>query len=85
MENPVHFCMEINTLLKVWRARKAAEGWCEIGERLSLRPEFTVQPDDDADTIKHKRRMMTLTVQRYHKMAATMIDFAARGDFPRVK
>ena len=75
----------VEILLAVWEARKAGEEWYAIGERLALRPEFTLQPTDDATTAKHKRRMMTLTVQRYHKMAKALIDFAAKGDFPRVK
>ena len=75
----------IKTLLAVWRARKFDEDWYAIGERLKLRPEFNILSADDADTIKHKRRMMILNVQRYHKMANALIDFAAKGDFPRVK
>lgn len=76
----------IDTLLRIWRARKASnEEWWQIGEREKLRDQFTCQPDDNAETIKRKRRLMTLTVQRYHKMAGALIDFAARGDFPRVK
>lgn len=76
----------IDTLLRIWRARKATDQeWWQIGEREKLRDQFTCQPNDDTETIKRKRRLMTLTVQRYYKMAAAMIDFAARGDFPRVK
>lgn len=76
----------IDTLLRVWKARKEKTlEWWQIGEREKLREQFTCLPGDDAETIKHKRRLMTLTVQRYYKMAKTMIDFAAQGDFPRVK
>jgi len=76
----------IKTLLEIWRARtNTDEEWWRMGERLKIRDEFTCQPEDDAATIKRKRRLMTQTVQRYHHMAAKMIEFAARGDFPRVK
>lgn len=76
----------IETMLAVWRARKSAdEDWWQTGERLSVREEFSSKPGDDAATIKRKRRLMTQTVQRYHHMAAKLIQFAAMGDFPRVK
>ena len=76
----------IKTLLAVWRARKKnAEQWWQTGERLGYWPQFTCQPTDDEATIKHKRRIMTLTVQRFHKTTTKLIEFAAKGDFPRVK
>jgi hypothetical protein len=76
----------IETLLKVWRARKdTIDEWWETGEWLGVREEFNCKPDDDAATIKRKRRLMTQTMQRYHHMAAKLIQFAAMGDFPRVK
>ena len=76
----------IETLLEVWRARKDTdEAWWQTGERLGHWPQFTPTPEDDAAEAKRKRRLMTLTLQRLHKMAANLIDYAARGDFPRVK
>lgn len=76
----------IETLLDVWRARKSTdEEWWQTGERLGVRDEFNCHPGDDAATIKRKRRLMTQTMQRYHHMAAKLIQFAAMGDFPRVK
>lgn len=76
----------IKTLLAVSRARKDTdEQWWQTGERLGYWPQFTCQPSDDDAEIKHKRRIMTLTVQRFHKTAAKLIGFAAKGDFPRVK
>jgi hypothetical protein len=76
----------IETLLDVWRARKSTdEEWWQTGERLGVRDEFNCNPGDDAATIKRKRRLMTQTMQRYHHMAAKLIQFAAMGDFPRVK
>jgi hypothetical protein len=76
----------IETLLRVWRARKdTIDEWWETGEWLGVRDEFNCLPQDDAATVKRKRRLMTQTVQRYHHMAAKLIQFAAMGDFPRVK
>ena len=76
----------IKTLLAVWRARKdTEEQWWQTGERLGYWPQFACLPADDEATIKHKRRIMTLTVQRFQKTAAKLIDYSARGDFPRVK
>jgi hypothetical protein len=76
----------IKTLLAVWRARKdTEEQWWQTGERLGYWPQFTCQADKDEAEVKHKRRIMTLTVQRFHKTAAKLIDYSARGDFPRVK
>lgn len=76
----------IKTLLAVWRARKGTdEQWWQTGERLGYWPQFTCQPNDHDTEIKRKRRIMTLTVQRFHKTAAKLIGYAAVGDFPRVK
>lgn len=76
----------IETLLEVWRARKGTEeAWWQTGERLGHWPQFTPTPEDDPAEAKRKRRLMTLTLQRLHKMAAKLIDYAARGDFPRLK
>lgn len=74
-------------LMAVWQDRKRnrQEEWWETGERLNLSPIHTVEPGDDTDNIAWKHRMMTLTVQRLHRKAKALIDFAARGDFPRFK
>lgn len=76
----------LQTLLAVWRARKSTdEPWWLTGERLGYWPQFKCLPSDDEDAIKQKRRIMSLTVQRHHRMATKLIEFAARGDFPRLK
>lgn len=75
------------TLLKVWHAAKASPGkqaW-EIGEELKLSPFYIVVDGDDDDMRKHKHRMMSVTVQRLQRRAKALIDFAAKGDFPRFK
>lgn len=77
----------LELLHKVWETRKAmvdAEWW-EIGEHLAISPVFIPSSKDDEKEIAYKRRCMTLVVQRYHRKATALIDFAARGDFPRVK
>ncbi len=77
----------LELLYKVWQARKAMPdaAWWEIGEHLALSPVFIPSINDDEKEIAYKRRCMTLVVQRYHRKATALIDFAARGDFPRVK
>ena len=76
----------IKVMLDVWRARKhTTDEWWQTGERLKLSDEFICQPSDDPETVKRKQRMMSLTTQRLYRSAAAMIDFAAQGDFPRVK
>lgn len=76
----------IKTLMEVWRLRKnTGEDWWKIGENLALRDDFTTHPNDSELTVKRKRRLMSQTVHRYHAMAGKLIEFAARGEFPRVK
>jgi hypothetical protein len=75
----------IKNMLAVWRLRKQGQDWHDIGEQLKLSATFAVNPNDDEDTAKDKRRLMSITTQRLHRMAAALIDYAARGDFPRVK
>ncbi len=77
----------LELLHKVWESRKAMPNstWWEIGERLAISPVFIPRNKDDEREIAYKRRCMTLVVQRYHRKATALIDFAARGDFPRVK
>ena len=75
------------TLLAVWEAHKAAPekpDW-QIGEELNLSPIHVVHSRDDEEEIKYKHRMMSLTVQRLQRRAKSLIDFAAKGDFPRFK
>lgn len=75
----------IKNMLAVWRLRKQGMDWHAIGEQLKLSGTFAASPNDDEDTAKDKRRLMSITTQRLHRMAAALIDYAARGDFPRVK
>lgn len=77
----------LETLMKVWQARRAKPNapWWETGEELRLSPYHTVTEKDDAATIANKHRIMALTVQRMHRKAKAIIDFAAKGDFPRYK
>ena len=77
----------LETLMKVWQARKAKPDapWWEIGEQLRLSPYHTVTETDDAATIANKHRIMALTVQRMHRKAKAIIEFAAKGEFPRYK
>ena len=75
----------LETLMKVWQARKAKPdaAWWETGEELNLSPYHTVVDKDDAATIANKHRIMALTVQRMYRKAKAIIEFAAKGDFPR--
>jgi hypothetical protein len=77
----------LKILYDVWIARKQHPDWTwnDIGETLRLSPVFIPDSRDDAQEVAYKRRCMTLIVQRYHRKAAALIDFAARGDFPRLK
>lgn len=75
----------IRNMLAVWRLRKQGMEWHDIGQQLNLSATFAASPNDDEDTAKEKRRLMSITTQRLHRMAAALIENAARGDFPRVK
>ncbi len=77
----------LKILYDVWMEKKKSPDmeWYEIGEKLGLSPVFIPDERDDAEEIKYKRRCMTIVIQRYHRKAAALIDFAARGDFPRLK
>jgi len=75
----------IRNMLAVWRLRKQGQDWQAVGEQLKLSATFAASSNDDEDTAKEKRRLMSITTQRLHRMAAALIDYAARGDFPRVK
>lgn len=77
----------IKSLLEVWRARKAGgdEAWWETGERLGHWPQYHAGKGDGPEAIKDKRRLMSLTVQRLHRMASALISNAAKGYFPRIK
>ena len=74
-------------LYRVWIARKEnpTEEWHTTGEKLRLSPAFIPAPRDNDKEVKYKNRCMAIIVQRYHRKATALIDFAARGDFPRVK
>lgn len=74
-------------LMAVWQERKRnrKEEWWETGERLKLSLIHIVEESDDEDTVVWKHRIMALTVQRLHRKAKALIDFAAKGDFPRFK
>jgi hypothetical protein len=56
-----------------------------IGEQLNLSPVFIASTTDSELEVEYKNRCMTFVVQRYYRKAAALIDFAARGDFPRIK
>lgn len=77
----------LKVLHDVWMEKKRNPklNWYAIGEKLGLSPVFIPRERDDEDEIKYKRRCMTIVIQRYHRKAAALIDFAARGDFPRIK
>jgi hypothetical protein len=75
----------IKNMLAVWRLRKQGMDWHDIGQQLKLSATFAANSNDDEDTAKDKRRLMSITTQRLHRMAAALIENAARGDFPRIK
>jgi hypothetical protein len=77
----------LKVLYDVWMQKKQNPEleWHAIGEKLGLSPVFIPRESDDQEEIKYKRRCMTIVIQRYHRKAAALIDFAARGDFPRIK
>jgi hypothetical protein len=75
----------IRNMLAIWRLRKQGMDWHVIGEQLKLSPTQAANPNDDEDTAKEKRRLMSITTQRLYRMAGALIENAARGDFPRVK
>jgi len=74
-------------LYDVWKVRKnyPKAKWREIGIRLRLSPAHIPRRGDSKEEIKYKRRVMALVVQRYYRKAAALIEFAARGDFPRIR
>jgi len=74
-------------LLDVWQARKKLPSmpWWQIGETLGLSPVYKTRPDDDDATVRYNHRLMSLIVQRHYRRATALIEFAARGDFPRFK
>jgi hypothetical protein len=77
----------LKVLYDVWMEKKQNPEleWHVIGEKLGLSPVFLPAERDDEKEIKYKSRCMTIVIQRYHRKAAALIDFAARGDFPRLK
>jgi hypothetical protein len=76
----------IAKMLDVYETRtKAQLEWWQIGEQHDVSEAARLADSDDADTVKQKRRLMTLATQRLYRMATALIDFAARGDFPRIK
>ena len=77
----------LKILYDVWIARKQHPDWTwhAIGEQLNLSPVFIASTQDSELEVEYKNRCMTIVVQRYHRKAAALIDFAARGDFPRIK
>jgi hypothetical protein len=76
----------IAKMLDVYETRTNAKlEWWQIGELHDVSEAARPEHSDDADTVKHKRRLMTLATQRLYRMATALIDFAARGDFPRIK
>lgn len=76
----------ITKMLDVWAARRDTElSWELIGEQFAVSEAAMPSPGDDEKTAKEKRRVMIISTQRLHRMATALIDFAAQGDFPRVK
>ena len=77
----------LQVLYDVWQARKQApdQAWHKTGEQLNLSPAFIPTLADNKKEIDYKNRCMTLVIQRYHRKAAALIEFAAQGDFPRIK
>ena len=77
----------LETLMRVWQARKANPNWpwWATGEQLKLSPFHIVTERDDTDTAAYKHRIMALVVQRMHRKAGSIIEWAAQGDFPRSK
>jgi len=84
----------IAKMLDVYETRKSSTeytgrekrlDWWEIGELHDVSEAARHAYGDDADTVKQKRRLMTLATQRLYRMATALIEFAARGDFPRIK
>lgn len=77
----------LKVLHDVWTARKnfPQMPWWEIGETLGVSRAFDTKPTDSAEERAYKHRCMTLVVQRHFRKATALIEFAARGDFPRIK
>jgi len=77
----------LKILHDVWTMRKnfPQMTWWEIGEALGVSRAFDTKPTDTAQERAYKHRCMTLVVQRHCRKAAALIDFASRGDFPRIK
>jgi hypothetical protein len=77
----------LKVLYDVWMEKKQnpESEWHIIGEKLGLSPVFIPRERDKEEEIKYKRRCMTIVIQRYYRKAAALIDFAASGDFPRIK
>lgn len=76
----------ITKMLDVYETRKKTQlEWWRIGELHDVSEAALPADGDDAATLKQKHRLMTLATQRLYRMATALIDFAARGDFPRIK
>lgn len=76
----------IAKMLDVYETRKAGKlEWWEIGEQHDVSEAARPAEGDEEAATKQKRRLMTLATQRLYRMATALIDFAARGDFPRIK
>jgi hypothetical protein len=52
-------------MLSVWRIRNQGLDWQAIGEQLKLNPSFAASPDDDEDTAKEKRLLMSITTHGF--------------------
>jgi hypothetical protein len=77
----------LKVLHDVWTTRKnfPQMTWWEIGEALGVSRAFDTKLTDTPDERAYKHRCMTLVVQRHCRKATALIDFAAKGDFPRIK
>ena len=77
----------LELLYRVWKARneRPDESWYMSGEKLKISPVFIIDAKDTKIEQDYKRRCMTIVVQRYYRKAQALIEFAAKGDFPRIK
>lgn len=77
----------LKVLHDVWTERKNLPQmtWWEIGETLGVSRAFDTKPTDSPEERAYKHRCMTLVVQRHFRKATALIDFSAKGDFPRIK
>jgi hypothetical protein len=71
----------------VWMDRKnyPDSQWWETGEKFKISPSFINYPHTHPMDRAENCRNMNLTVQRIYRKTKTLIYWAARGEFPRIK